>query len=136
MRIPQRPRRPLCRVPGRRLPPGARRAGRRVLHPGRVERRPPAALVVLGQLKVVALPVHPDSDASDACPRIEPCAEHPESPIMRGTGKTGEAECRDEKSATFVDHLAKLQASRSHVNASIRGCRKPVLFSHLLVVNG
>jgi DNA invertase Pin-like site-specific DNA recombinase len=31
-----------------------------VLHPGRVEGGPPASLVVLGQLQVVALPVHPD----------------------------------------------------------------------------
>ena len=38
--LPQRlPRRLLRRVPRRRLPSGARHAGRRVLHPGRVERR-------------------------------------------------------------------------------------------------
>src|SRR2546425_2842065 len=42
----------LHRTPGRRLPGGARRARRRVLHPGRVERRAPAAPVVLSQLKV------------------------------------------------------------------------------------
>jgi hypothetical protein len=37
------PRRPLCRVPRRALPASARRTRRRVLHPGSLERRPPAA---------------------------------------------------------------------------------------------
>ena len=41
------PRRPLRRMPRRRLPRGSRRARRRVFHPARVERRTPAALVVL-----------------------------------------------------------------------------------------
>jgi hypothetical protein len=49
------PRRPLRRVPGRPLPAGGRRARRRMLHPGRVEPRAPAALVILSQLEVVAL---------------------------------------------------------------------------------
>jgi hypothetical protein len=47
-------RRPLRRVSGRRLPPGARRAHRRMLHPSRVEGRPPAPLVILSQLQVIA----------------------------------------------------------------------------------
>ena len=41
-----------------------------------------AAISVLGQLQVVALPVHPDRDVADACPGIEPCAKRPESPVM------------------------------------------------------
>jgi len=46
---------PLRRVPRRALPPGARRARRRVFHPGRVEGRSPSLLVVPRELKVVAL---------------------------------------------------------------------------------
>jgi hypothetical protein len=56
------------RMPRRRLPAGARRARRRVLHPGRVEGRAPPALVVLSQLEVEALPVHPDGDVPAASP--------------------------------------------------------------------
>jgi hypothetical protein len=36
-----------------------------VLHPGRVERRAPAALVVAGELKIVALVRHADRDPTD-----------------------------------------------------------------------
>src|SRR5262249_56213743 len=50
---------PAALPPRRRLPARARRARRRVLHAGRVEGRPPAALVVLGQLPLAALPLHP-----------------------------------------------------------------------------
>src|SRR5262245_27681220 len=66
------PRRPLRRVPRRRLPGGTRRARRRVLHARRVERRAPAALVVLRELKIEALSVHPAGDAPDPGPRVEP----------------------------------------------------------------
>src|SRR5262247_803775 len=62
-RVPLRqrlPRRALCRAPRRRPPRGAGRARWRVLHPRRVERRSPAALIVLGKLQVEALTVHPD----------------------------------------------------------------------------
>src|SRR5262249_45256426 len=76
------PRRPLRCAPRRRLPARARRARRRVLHAGRVEGRPPAALVVLGQLEVEALAVHPGSDAPDTGPGIEPGAKRRESPVM------------------------------------------------------
>ena len=71
-RLPRRPRR---RVPWRALPRGACRARRRVLHPGRVEGPPPAALVVLSQLQVVTLTVHPHRDVSNASPRVQPRAE-------------------------------------------------------------
>jgi len=57
---------------------GAGGARRRVLHPGRVERRAPAALVVLGALEIVALPVHSHGNVADARPRVEPRAERPE----------------------------------------------------------
>src|SRR4029450_5487937 len=64
--LPQRlsSHRPLRRVPWRRLPSGSGRARRRVLHPGRVERRAPAPVVVLSQLQSVALRVDPDGDVA------------------------------------------------------------------------
>jgi hypothetical protein len=46
-----------------------------VLHPGRVERRPPAVLVVLGPLEVEAVPVHPNGDPAGAGTGIEPGPE-------------------------------------------------------------
>src|SRR5262252_515424 len=82
--IQRLPRRPLRRVPRRRLPCGAGRARRRVLHPGRVEGRAPAAI------GVVALPMHPDGDVADAGPGVEPGAERSEGTVagtMREPGK-------------------------------------------------
>ena len=43
-----------------------------MLHSGDVERRPPAALVVLRELNVLALMVHPGDDVTDARPAREP----------------------------------------------------------------
>src|SRR5438132_3881772 len=57
------------------FPPRTRCARRRVLHPGRVERRTPSLLVVPGELKVVALARHADSDVADAGPGVEPGAQ-------------------------------------------------------------
>src|SRR5262245_61172192 len=65
----------LDRLPRRACPSSARRARRRVLHSGRVEGRPPAALVIPRELKVVALVSHADRDPPDARPRIEVRAE-------------------------------------------------------------
>jgi hypothetical protein len=62
-----------------------------MLHPGRVERRALAAFVVLRQLGVETLTVHPDGDVADAGPGVEPGAESPESPVIRGRVKLGEA---------------------------------------------
>jgi hypothetical protein len=42
--------------------------GRRVLHPGGVDGRAPAALVVAGELKIVALVRHEDSHTAGASP--------------------------------------------------------------------
>src|SRR6516165_12302753 len=43
-------------------PRGAGRTGRRMLHPGRVERGWPAPLIVLSELEIVALAVHASGD--------------------------------------------------------------------------
>ncbi len=57
-------------MPGRAFPSGARRGRWRVLHPGRVEGRSPAALVVLRELEIVALTVHPHGDVPNPSPRL------------------------------------------------------------------
>src|SRR5215831_17264967 len=75
-----------------------------MLHAGRVERRPPAAVVVLRQLEVVALAVHADGDVADAGPRVEPRAKRPERSIIRGARKPGEAECCSQELAALVEH--------------------------------
>src|SRR5213593_4460374 len=98
------PRRPLRRVPRRALPPGARRARGRVLHPGRVEGRPPAPLVVLSQLQIVALTVHPHGDVADAGPRIEPGAERVERAVVRGHRAPSEADSSTQKLPALVEH--------------------------------
>src|SRR5438552_8086414 len=91
------------------FPPRTRCARRRVLHPGRVERRTPSLLVVPGELKVVALARHADSDVADAGPGVEPGAqrvsarsyegmEHPAKPsAARRSWPRG--------SSTLLDHL-------------------------------
>jgi hypothetical protein len=53
-----------------------------MFHPGRVERGVPAGLVVLGQLEIEALAVHPDGDPADAGPGVEPDSEGPERAIV------------------------------------------------------
>ena len=75
-----------------------------MLHPGRVERRAPAALVVLSQLKVKALTVHPDGDVADARPRVEPGAERSERAVVRGQRAPGEAESCPQELAAWVEH--------------------------------
>jgi hypothetical protein len=85
-------------------PSGARRARRRVLHPGRVEGRAPAALVVLGQLEVEALVVHAHGDVADAGPGVEQGAEGVESAVVRRHRAPGEAKRCHQQLATLVEH--------------------------------
>ena len=90
---PQRlPPRPLRRVPGRALPSSPRGAGGRVLHPRRIEGRPPSLLVVPRELEIVALTRHADCDVPDAGPRVQPRAESPEGAIIGGAREPGESE--------------------------------------------
>src|SRR5262249_18439386 len=107
-------------VPRRRLPRGARRARRRVLHPGRVKGRPPAAVVVLRQLQVEALAVHPGGDPADAGPRVEPRAQRPERAVVRGQRAPGEAERRPEELAALVEHgYWMISSARSSTDCGI-----------------
>ena len=78
----------LNRPPRRRLPRGAGSACRRVFHPCRVERRAPASVVVLSQLQIEALTVHPDGDVADAGPGVEPGREAPTARGRRRASST------------------------------------------------
>jgi hypothetical protein len=78
------------RAPAQRRTSTSYRRGRphdRVLHPGRVERRPPALLVVPRELEIVALARHAHSDPPNARPR-----------------KPGESECCSQELAALVEH--------------------------------
>ena len=85
------------------------------LHARRVESRPPASFVVLGQLKIEALAVHPNNDVADASPGVQVGAKDMESPV--GVRKPGEAECCSQELAALVehellDHLGRLEKQR------------------------
>src|SRR5262245_5596385 len=57
------------------------------------KRSPAIPLVVLPQLEIKALAMHPNGYVADAGPGVEPCAERPGSAVIRGARKPGEAEC-------------------------------------------
>jgi hypothetical protein len=75
-----------------------------MLHPGRVERRSPAALVVPGELEVVSLARHADGDVPDPGPGVEPGAERVERAVVRGHRTPGEAECCSQELTALVEH--------------------------------
>jgi hypothetical protein len=82
------------REAGRSARQGPRHARRRVFHPGRVEGRAPALLVVPRELKVVAVVRHPDGDVPDAGPGVEPAAERKRKPVqVRDVRITWHARC-------------------------------------------
>src|SRR5438132_5462192 len=115
---PQRvPRRALDCAPWRRLPRRTRCSGRRMLHPGRIEGRPPALLVVPRELKIVALARHADGDVADAGPGVEPGAERVERAIVRGHAAPGESKGRAEELAALVEH--RLTRSRGQRAAGL-----------------
>jgi hypothetical protein len=60
----------------------ASRAAWRMLHPGRAKRRPPASLVVLSQLQIEALAVHPHRNAPNPSPRVQPGAENMDGSVL------------------------------------------------------
>ena len=70
-----------------------------------------------GELEVEALVGHANGDTSDAGPGVEPCAERPESRVIRGARKPGEAEGCSQKLAALVeqwllDDLVRSQQQR------------------------
>jgi hypothetical protein len=74
------------------------------VHPSRVERRPPAALVVPRELEVVALVRHADRDVPDPSPGVEPGPQRPEGEVVGRSGKSGEPESCSQELAAFVEH--------------------------------
>src|SRR4030095_7790469 len=80
------------------------RVGWRGLHPGGEEGRAPAAVVVLRQLQVVALAVHPDGDVPDPGPGVEPGPQRPERAVVGGQRVAGEADSRTQELAALVAH--------------------------------
>jgi hypothetical protein len=69
-----------------------------------IEGRPPASVIVLSQLEIVALAVHPYRYSSDACPRIQPCAKCPQGAVVGGHRAPGEANSRAQELAAWVEH--------------------------------
>ena len=64
----------------------------------------PASVVVLRELKIVALAVHPHSDVADAGPGVEPGAERPEHAVVGGQRAAREPDRRHEERAALVGH--------------------------------
>ena len=82
-----------------------------------VERRAPAALVVLGQLQVEALAVHPNGYVADAGPGVEPGAQRVQGKIVREHRAPGEADGSTEQPVALVEHallddLVRLEQKR------------------------
>jgi hypothetical protein len=72
-----------------------------------VARQPP--VIVLSQLRVVALAMHPHGHPSDASPRVHPSAEGVEGTVIGGHGAGGEAEdCREESAARISTNHCNL----------------------------
>jgi hypothetical protein len=102
-----------------------RRARRGVLHPCRIERRSPAALVVSRELKIVALARHADRDVADAGPGVEPGPQRPERAVVRRASNRGE----DEQPATPVDHVLGVpNVITTQGTASRKTCRTAISF--------
>jgi len=95
---------PVSGSSARKGPPGAGRARWRVLHPGRIEGRSPASLVILSQLQIVVLAVHADSDVPNDTPGVQPSAKCPEGPVIRGHGARDEPDSSTQELATGVEH--------------------------------
>ena len=91
-----------------------------MLHAARVERRPPAAFVVAGELEIVALPRHPNREPSDTGPRVEPRAESPEGAVIGWARESGEAEGCPEELAALVDSGQQLRWNREPALAVLR----------------
>src|SRR4029453_18000176 len=89
-----------------------------MLQPGRVERRPPASVIVLSQLEIVALSVHPHGDVAGAGPGVEPRPERMERAVVRGHGAPGEADSCTEELAAWVHHWM-ISSARTRMDCGI-----------------
>jgi hypothetical protein len=94
-----------------------------------IEGRPPASVIVLSQLEIVALAVHPYRYSSDACPRIQPCAKCPQGAVVGGHRAPGEANSRAPELAAWVEHglLDDLVRSPQHDGGIVRPSALAVL---------
>jgi len=111
---------PARRAPRRPLPRGAGRAGRRVLHSGRVEGRAPAALIVLSELEILAPAVHADGNVADAGPGVEPGAQRPERAVVRGHRASREPNGRPEEPTALVEHAySMIRSARPSTDCGI-----------------
>ena len=63
----------------------------------------PPALIVLSELQIVPLPVHPNRDSADAIPGIQVGPEGPECSVIRRHGTPGEAYGCPQELATLVE---------------------------------
>jgi len=61
-------------------------------------------LVVLGELEIVALAVHPDRDSANPIPGIQVAPEGPEGTVIGGHGAASESDGCTEDLATWVEH--------------------------------
>ncbi len=117
--LPERlPRRPLRRVPRRALPSGARRTRRAMLHARGAERGPPAPVVILSQLEIVPLPMHPHRDVTNPGPRVQPRAEGVQRSVIRGHRERGKSDGSTQESSALVEHIGKLLRRQRYVNVS------------------
>jgi hypothetical protein len=110
-----------------------------MLHPGRVEGRAPAALVVARELEIEALARHPHGDVPDPGPGVEPGAERPEAKVIGRAREPGEAEGCSQDLAAWVEHglLNRLVCRyvswwRKHENPSELHAHSPVRFQRSL----
>src|SRR2546426_8364276 len=102
-----------------------------------VERGPPPTLVILSQLQIVALAMHPHCDMPDPGPRVEPGPERVERAIVRGHGAPGEAECRDEEPSTLIEHgllNGKISGLRALQDLVDIHCGAPAQFARVFLV--
>ncbi len=72
-----------------------------MVHAGGVEGRSPASVIILSQLQVVALAVHPHGDVPNPGPRLHPRAESMKGAVVGGHRAPGEAQRRYEERPAF-----------------------------------
>jgi len=95
-----------------------------MLHSGRVEGRPPAALVVLGELQVEALAVHARGDVAGAGLGVKPAAQRVQHAFIREHRAPGEAERRHEEAAASPTTRSLVRLTRTSAPVRMLGARR------------